>query len=350
MPSFSVSALRAAIQREEHAVDPLTWAEDCTPDHFWSVQRQIIESVRDHRRTAVPSCHASGKSFTAARVARWWIESHPPGQAFVVTSAPTGRQVRAILWREIARTHAHGSIGRLNQTEWWLDLGSHEEMVAFGQKPADVDPSAFQGIHAPYVLIIFDEACGMPQSLFDAADTLMTNPDARFLAIGNPDDPSSSFERVCRPASGWNVIRVSAFDTPCMTGEPVPEVVLRNLVSNLWIREKAADWIGRKCPSCLDDLDHLLIRHHPYPCPSCGKDVPLPSIYLAKVLALFPDTTAEGLIPLSWIRQAQERTLPPGRRWWRPRRISHLSPSWCAFSNHPRGQHPRHHARLWQST
>lgn len=65
-----------------------------------------VSKVRDHRRTAVRSCHGAGKSYVAARAAVWWIMSHPPGEAFVVSSAPTSAQVRAILWR-----HGRGAIG-----------------------------------------------------------------------------------------------------------------------------------------------------------------------------------------------------------------------------------------------
>jgi hypothetical protein len=46
--------------------------------------------------------------------------------------------------------------------------------VAYGRKPADYDPAAFQGIHARYVLVIIDEADGVPKSIFDAVDALAT--------------------------------------------------------------------------------------------------------------------------------------------------------------------------------
>ena len=49
----------------------------------------------------------------------------------------------------------------------------------------------------------------------------MTNENARVLALANPTDPTSRFAEICAPGSGWNVIRVSAFDTPAgdRTGE-----------------------------------------------------------------------------------------------------------------------------------
>jgi hypothetical protein len=49
-----------------------------------------------------------------------------------------------------------------------------------------VDPAAFQGIHARYVLVIIDEAGGVPKSIFDAVDALATNIDARVVVGREP--------------------------------------------------------------------------------------------------------------------------------------------------------------------
>lgn len=222
-----------------YAGNPVGWVVERLRQTVWSKQREIMLSVRDNRRTAVRSCHGVGKSHTASLVASWWLDTHPPGEAFVVTSAPTFAQVRAILWRYIRRTHRRGKLaGRVNQTEWHID----DELVAFGRKPADHDESAFQGIHARYVLVILDEACGIPEQLWVAADALTTNADCRILAIGNPDNPSSHFRKVCQPGSGWHVIGISAFESPNLTGEEVPDDVAQALVGREWVEEKAQEW------------------------------------------------------------------------------------------------------------
>lgn len=224
---------------ELYAHNPVGWVRERLKQVVWSKQREIMLSVRDNRRTAVRSCHGVGKSHTASLVASWWLDTHPPGEAFVVTSAPTFAQVRAILWRYIRRVHRRGKLaGRVNQTEWHID----DEMVAFGRKPADHDESAFQGIHARYVLVILDEACGIPEQLWVAADALTTNADCRILAIGNPDNPASHFRKVCQPGSNWHVIGISAFESPNLTGEEVPDDVAQALVGREWVEEKAQEW------------------------------------------------------------------------------------------------------------
>src|SRR5262249_55451908 len=157
--------------------DPVLWCQQRLGETLWSKQKDILYSVRDYRKTAVMSCHEIGKSFLAGRIVAWWLDVWPPGEAFVVTSAPTGAQVQAILWKEIGRAHAKGNLrGRVTQTEWHLRMpAGNEELIAFGRKPSDYSPTSFQGIHARRVLYVFDEACGMPGSLWEAADSLIAN-------------------------------------------------------------------------------------------------------------------------------------------------------------------------------
>jgi hypothetical protein len=118
----------------------------------------------------------------------------------VVTTAPTTPQVEAILWRYMGNAHKKAGLPRriTLDAKWYIG----NELVAYGRKPADYDPAAFQGIHARYVLVIIDEAGGVPKSIFDAVDALATNIDARVVAVGNPDDPASHFATICKPGSG----------------------------------------------------------------------------------------------------------------------------------------------------
>lgn len=221
-------------ERAKYNDEPVKWIESVLDEFLWSKQKDVAASVWQYRRTAVPSAHEMGKSFLAGRLAAAWIETHLPGEAFVLTTAPTASQVRAILWREINRAHARGKLrGRTNQTEWWLN----GEMVAMGRKPSDYDPSALQGIHAPFVLVIIDEAGGVPKEIFDAAASLAANDGSRLLAIGNPDFPASHFATICRPGSGWNVVQIDGIESPNFTDEYVPPDVARQLMGRSYEQE-----------------------------------------------------------------------------------------------------------------
>lgn len=102
----------------------------------------------------------------------------------MVTTAPTTAQVEAILWRYIGAAHRKASLPRriTLDAKWYIG----QELVGYGRKPADYDQAAFQGIHERYVLVIIvlviiDEAGGVPKSIFDAVDALAT-----LAAAGSP--------------------------------------------------------------------------------------------------------------------------------------------------------------------
>jgi hypothetical protein len=110
------------------------------------------------------------------------------------------------------------------------------------------------------VLVIIDEAGGVPKSIFDAVDALAANVDARVVAVGNPDDPASHFATICKPGSGWHVETISAFDTPAYTGEKVPEDLLPLLVSPEWVEERKLRW-GRHQPDLSIEGPGRVPRH-----------------------------------------------------------------------------------------
>jgi hypothetical protein len=135
----AADALDEAGQPSPYLNDPVGWVKERLGGHLWSKQREIAESIVQHRRTAVKSCHNAGKSFLAAQIACYWIDVHPPGEAFIVSTAPTYAQVHAILWEEIrkaAKNPAGDPLpGRVLQSdEWKLDDGT---LVGWGRKPAD---------------------------------------------------------------------------------------------------------------------------------------------------------------------------------------------------------------------
>jgi hypothetical protein len=286
-PGTAENVLRRVTPEPERPLptNPSAWIRGTLDEHLWSKQREIVASVVEHRDTAVMSGHGIGKSYIASRIAAWWIAGHPRGEALVVTTAPSGHQVRTILWGEIGRAHRKGglpgTITRGQVPEWQID----GELVAFGRKPTDYVSAEqartqFQGIHARYLLVILDEAGGVPEWLWDATATLITNDASRRLAIGNPDDPTTRFEAVCRPGSGWNVVQVSVFDTPNFTGERVPEQLRESLVGKAYVDTAAREW---------------------------GEDSPL---YISKVKGEFPEVADDVVITPKMVREAHERSLP----------------------------------------
>jgi len=293
------------VRRREFLLDPVVWAKERLGAFLWSKQREILLALRDHRKVAVASCHGIGKSFVSALAVGHWIDTHTLGEAFVVTSAPTNNQVKSILWREIGRVHSKAKLrGRTTQKEWYVRMPSgNEELVAMGRKPDDYEPGAFQGIHARYVLYLFDEAGGMSPPLWEAADSLLSNDDSKALAVGNPDDPTAEFANICKPGSGWHVIHVGAFETPNFTGEAIPADLAPLLTGKTYVEEKRRKWAPQWVWS--EDGSEVLP-------PDGIKEEDINPIWSSKVLGKFPANKETGsLIPLSWILAAQKRTIVP---------------------------------------
>jgi hypothetical protein len=154
--------------------------------------------------------------------------------------------------------------------------------VAYGRKPSDYDPEAFQGLHQRFVLVIIDEANGVPKVLYDAVDTVTTNEHARILAIGNPDSPTSHFAQICKPESDWRKIWIDGFRTPNFTGEFMPdEAVYEDLLSVRWVEERRREW-GERSP-----------------------------LWESKVRGRFPVSADDALIQMDWWNDAADRQLDP---------------------------------------
>lgn len=271
--------------------DPVGFVEHGLNERLWSRQREILESVRDNKRTAVPACHSNGKSHLAARAIAWWISVHPIGTAMAVTTATTFRQVRAILWAHVRRVHArHNLAGHTTQIEWRIG----DDLVAYGFSPRDTDETAVQGIHAPHLLVVVDEAGGISSVLGNAMESIMTGGHTRMLAIGNPptDVEDSWFERACHNSNGlWSVIPISAYDTPNFTGETTgtcltcpPEVaphdIKSHLVDHAWVNEVVSEF---------------------------GETS---AFVEARVYARFPRSAPNKVLPLSWVEATLDNPNP----------------------------------------
>jgi reverse gyrase len=101
--------------------DPVEWTRDKTGVNLWSKQREISYSVQKNQLTAVKSGHGVGKSFTTSNLASWWVDTHPVDDTLVVSTAPSSRQVGAIMWEEIRKIHRKaGLAGEVQRANRWL--------------------------------------------------------------------------------------------------------------------------------------------------------------------------------------------------------------------------------------
>lgn len=233
--------------------DPLFFCTEVLGCEPWPKQVEIMESVRENRATAVPSCHSSGKSWIAARIVLWFLYSFPDSK--VITTAPTDRQIRGILWGEVhqARANAKVDLGGYHTVQ---RIELEENWWAWGFTAPDYDPNRFQGFHAPHILVVVDEAAGISNALAQQIDSILSGGHSRKLEIGNPVLAGTAFEDSCN-SKLVNTLPISAFDTPNFTHFGITEEDMLEerweekvtdeypsdfLISPLWAAERLEVW------------------------------------------------------------------------------------------------------------
>ncbi len=256
------------------------FAERVLEEQPWAKQREVMRAVQSAPRVTVRSGHGVGKTRCAAALAVWFLAEHTP--SLVVTTAPTFRQVRDVLWPELRRLWARAvrdeeptSRARANLTEIRVD----EQRRAFGFSTNE--PQRLQGMHCENILVIVDEAGGVEERLFDAVQGLLTSRNARLLLVGNPILARGFFHTSHRVESGYTRLHISCLESPNVVAR---RCVIPGLVTQEWVEEQGRQW-GVSSP-----------------------------IYRSRVLGEFPQSPHDALIPDAWIEAALRRALPPAGR------------------------------------
>ena len=273
--------------------DPSWWLQNFLGVEPWSTQRSVLEAVRDHRSVAVKSCNGAGKTWLAGHAALWWLYTRPP--AIVITTAPTDRQVRTQLWKEIRTAHTRAPI-RLGGDLLQQELKIAPDWYAIGFTAPDNDPSRFQGFHEENILVIIDEACGVSQDIYEAIEGVLASGTARRLEIGNPTDPNTTFGESFHKDPDVHKLTIDAFSTPNFTEFGITQADI-----------EGGDWQAK-----VGELPQPHLITPEWAAHAFEKWGPESPFYKSRVLAEFPDESEDTLIPLAWIERAQRKDFEPG--------------------------------------
>ena len=230
--------------------EAIEWCETALDSKLWSVQKDIVRSVFDNRKTAVRSCNSAGKTFVLSDIILAFLMNMAPAK--VITTAPTFRQVRDVLWAEIRRKydeHLFSWFPQIDCQQTRLEL--EPDWFALGISP-DKGVS-FQGFHQTNVLIAFDEAPGVRPEVVQGAETLMAGGNVHTIWIGNPLQASGPFYNAFR-SGGWNSIHIHYKDTPNFTGENLPASIKKELISPEWVEDRRAEW-GEGSPAFMSGCE-----------------------------------------------------------------------------------------------
>ena len=278
-------------------------------------QIRIAQTVAKNRRTAIAACHDIGKTFTIARLVLWFTNCFEYSK--VITTAPTYNQVKNILWSEIRSAHAKSKIplgGKMLQTEWhlsqqgdWFAMGftpRNELTQGAGQGTA----SSFQGFHAPGgILVVFDEATGIPPNIWTMAEGLLTQAHVKFVVIGNPTSRNSEFFQ-CFKSREWAKVYLSCFDSPNLVASGITD--MRTLEKEMDLLRSLSDTEAQSRIMSYDEPKPYLLStswvmgralkwglNHP--------------LFVSKVLGKFPEEGDNTLMPLGICEEASLRLVYP---------------------------------------
>lgn len=191
-------------------------------------EEKILDPIRKYNRVSIAATHSVGKTWTMARIALWFISSFKNSK--VITTAPTNRQVEKLLWGELHSAYETAKYpigGRLLNKELkigpeWYALGFSPEKSAGTSK--EQSGSSFQGFHADYILIIFDEATGITADIHKMAEGLTTSGKVvKWVQIANPTTRACEFYKTFSDPAWFNVY-LSCFDSPNLIANGITDI------------------------------------------------------------------------------------------------------------------------------
>jgi len=170
---------------------PLLFVKECIEVTPSSQQAEGLIAIAKNKRVSIRSGHGTGKDALASWAILWFMSTRPYPR--VVCTAPTWRQLNDVLWSELSKwlrksilkdefiIQKDKMFHKDAPKEWWC------RAVSPSVKASKEDQAeTLAGFHADHMLIICDEASGIPDPVFIPLEGAMTQEDNKVLLIGNP--------------------------------------------------------------------------------------------------------------------------------------------------------------------
>ena len=215
----------------EYRDDPVKFVKEVLGATPLPYQAEFLQAIADgERKMSVRSGHGTGKSTSASWAMLWYVLLRFPNK--VVVTAPTSGQLFDALFAELKRW-----INELpDQLKPMLIVKSDRVELAAAPSEAFISartsraetPEALAGVHSENVLLVVDEASGVPEKVFEAAAGSMSGHAATTILLSNPTRSSGTFfESQTRLSGSYWTRRWSCVDSPLVSEEFVDEMRLR---------------------------------------------------------------------------------------------------------------------------
>lgn len=197
--------------------DPVRFVQEvlrAEPDEW---QKEFLNAIaQGKRQISVRSGHGVGKSTAASWAMLWYFITRYPVK--VVVTAPTAAQLFDALFAELKSwcLRLPGPLAQLMEVKQErIELKADPTGAFISARTARAEsPEALQGIHSDNVMLVADEASGVPEAVFEAAIGSMSGEAAVTLMLGNPTRTSGFFyDSHNKNRDKWYAMRVSCLDS-----------------------------------------------------------------------------------------------------------------------------------------
>lgn len=162
--------------------------------HITKHQTELIQSVKDgvndkgKRRITVRAGRGVGKTSCLSWIILWFLFCYKDAQ--VPCTAPTVPQMHDALWKELAlwlQLMPKVVQAKYDWTKGYLRITERPDVwFARARTGKKEDPEALAGIHSEHVLLVADEASGIPNEVYHVAEGTLTDDNVLMILISNP--------------------------------------------------------------------------------------------------------------------------------------------------------------------
>ena len=192
IPSDEVERVRAIVEQQaQYVYDPEKWAYDIVGFEADKWQSAAFENFVEHRFLAISTGTGTGKTALCAILVLFFLSTRPFPK--VPCTAPSKSQLFGALWAEIGKWRRKSPM-LMEMFKWTQTTVKHREYpenwwavarTARLQSKKDTVES-MQGFHEKHILMLVDEASGVPDQVMNAVDGAITTEGAHVLLASNP--------------------------------------------------------------------------------------------------------------------------------------------------------------------
>ena len=196
---------------------------------WWEASEKLVRK----QRLSIRSGHGVGKSAFLAITVIWFETCYFPTK--IPCTAPTAHQLSDVLWAEIAkwlRVLEEKTPGLADQFEWTQDefrlKAAPKESFAVARTARADKPEALQGFHSDNLLIIADEASGVPDIVFEVGQGAMSTEGAFAIFAANPTRRSGMFYETHHSLRDrWETMVVSGETCPLVSQQFIDDIAFQ---------------------------------------------------------------------------------------------------------------------------